>query len=446
MNTHEARQDVHAHPVRLLLVSGSTRSGSTNTATLRTVLELSGEGVDSELWEDLTSMPPFVPGVDPDTHQAVTSLRERLDAVDAVIICTPEYAGTIPGSLKNALDWLVGTGELNGKPVSWITVAAPGRGTGAEATLATVLRYVDADVIDAACGRVPVARDLVGPNGTVEDPGIRAALARLIDLVVEHVGDRAGHQPVTDHPQRRLDDRALFDRQARSLVTSWVKYATASSGAEVTHENDVTICVFPSEPERSVYNNALIARGLQATAAARAVETIEKAYADAGIVAYAAWVHESDHTTIAELARRGFHFDSSTRAMAMPLDELRLPIPEVDLADADWSDYLRILGLPEDFLEGIDATDFHVQVAKREGRNVATAMACDHDGDCGIYNVLTLPDARRRGLGTALTALHAHRARERGCTTASLQSTEMAEHVYAAVGFRDLGRFLEYVR
>jgi len=111
--------------------------------------------------------------------------------VDAVIICTPEYAGTIPGSLNNAIDWLVGTGELNAKPVSWITVAAPGRGAGAEATLATVLRYVDADVIDAACGRAPVARDLVGPNGTVEDPGIRAELARLIDLVVERVRERA---------------------------------------------------------------------------------------------------------------------------------------------------------------------------------------------------------------------------------------------------------------
>jgi predicted GNAT family acetyltransferase len=76
---------------------------------------------------------------------------------------------------------------------------------------------------------------------------------------------------------------------------------------------------------------------------------------------------------------------------------------------------------------------------------VATAMAFDLDGDCGIYNVGTLKRARRRGLGTALTALHVHDALARGCETASVQSTEMAERVYAAVGFRDLGRFLEYV-
>jgi predicted GNAT family acetyltransferase len=72
-------------------------------------------------------------------------------------------------------------------------------------------------------------------------------------------------------------------------------------------------------------------------------------------------------------------------------------------------------------------------------------MAYDHAGDCGIYNVVTVPHARRRGLGTALTALLVHEARDRGCATASLQATEMAERVYASVGFCDLGRFLEYV-
>ena len=72
-------------------------------------------------------------------------------------------------------------------------------------------------------------------------------------------------------------------------------------------------------------------------------------------------------------------------------------------------------------------------------------MALDHGGDCGIYNVTTLEHARRRGLGTALTALHVHDALARGCQTASLQSTPMAERVYAAVGFRGLGRITEYV-
>ena len=71
-------------------------------------------------------------------------------------------------------------------------------------------------------------------------------------------------------------------------------------------------------------------------------------------------------------------------------------------------------------------------------------MAFDHGDDCRIYNIGTLAQARRRGLGSAVTALLLHDALARGCQTASLQSTEMAERVYATVGFRDLGRILEY--
>jgi ribosomal protein S18 acetylase RimI-like enzyme len=77
--------------------------------------------------------------------------------------------------------------------------------------------------------------------------------------------------------------------------------------------------------------------------------------------------------------------------------------------------------------------------------SVATAHVLDHDGDCGIYNVTTAAHARRRGLGGALTARLLHDAVARGCKTASLQSSQMAERVYAAAGFRDLGRILEYV-
>jgi predicted GNAT family acetyltransferase len=72
-------------------------------------------------------------------------------------------------------------------------------------------------------------------------------------------------------------------------------------------------------------------------------------------------------------------------------------------------------------------------------------MAFDHAGDCGIYMVGTVPGARRRGVATALSAHAVTAARDRGCTTASLQSTEMAERIYARVGFVDLGRWEEYV-
>jgi len=146
-----------------------------------------------------------------------------------------------------------------------------------------------------------------------------------------------------------------------------------------------------------------------------------------------------------ELERRGYAVAESTRAMGLALDDIRLPRPEIELGPPDWSEYLRILGVPPGFLDGADHGAFHVLVARLNGANVATAMAFDLAGDRGIYNVTTEQHARRRGLGTALTALHLHDALARGCRTASLQSTEMAERLYAAVGFRDLGRILEYV-
>src|SRR5215212_5618524 len=162
--------------VNVVLISGSTRSGSTNTAALRTLAELEIPGVAATLWDRLVDVPAFVPDDDAEPPHSVSALRFLLASADAVVFCTPEYAGTLPGSFKNAIDWLVGSGELYRKPVAWINVAAPGRGTGAEATLAAVLGYVDADVVEAACSRIEVRRDVVGDDGLVHDPGVRAQL------------------------------------------------------------------------------------------------------------------------------------------------------------------------------------------------------------------------------------------------------------------------------
>lgn len=176
-----------ADAVYVALIPGSTRAGSTNTAALRTAAELAVPGVVATLWERLVDVPAFVPDDNAEPPEAVTALRQLLASADAVVFCTPEYAGTLPGSFKNALDWLVGSGELYRTPVAWTNVGHPGRGAGAEATLATVLEYVDADVIEHACMRIPVGRDVVGPAGTVDDPDVRARLAA-------HVRPRA-HRP-----------------------------------------------------------------------------------------------------------------------------------------------------------------------------------------------------------------------------------------------------------
>ncbi len=156
------------------------------------------------------------------------------------------------------------------------------------------------------------------------------------------------------------------------------------------------------------------------------------------------WVHESDDALRADLEQHGYAFIESTRAMGMLLEDLVIPRPEIDLAPADWAEHLRILGSPPELLSGADLSAFHVLVGRSDGESVSTAVALDHEGDCGIYDVATLEHARNRGLATALTALHLHEALARGCRTATVQSTSAGERVYATVGFRDLGRILEY--
>jgi GNAT superfamily N-acetyltransferase len=206
----------------------------------------------------------------------------------------------------------------------------------------------------------------------------------------------------------------------------------------------VGAAVFRGGVERGVYNNALLDRGLDADRRAAAIAAMEGAYAAAGVDHFAAWVHEGDDAMRADLAARGYAVEETTRAMAMPLDAGAPQAAAIDFAPPEWSEHLRLVGVPG-ILAGADPAAFHVLVARLGGESVATGLAYDHAGDCGVFNVGTLEHARRRGLGTAVTARLLSDAAARGCTTASLQSTPVAERVYAALGFRDLGRYLELV-
>ncbi len=241
-----------------------------------------------------------------------------------------------------------------------------------------------------------------------------------------------------------LTDSDLYARGAATLVASWEEYARGASRAWVERSHSVAVAVFPESPERSVYNNALIERGLEEDERVDAVNLAEAVYATAGIERFAVWVHESEEALRRVLVSRGYTLDTATRAMGMNLDAIRQPRPDVDLGSPNWAEYLRLLDLPSSFLAGADPAAYDVKTGRLDRENVAIAMAFDHAGDCGIYNVGTVEHARRRGLGTALTALHIHDALARGCRTASLQSTAMAERIYATLGFRDLGRFMEF--
>lgn len=178
--------------MRLLFVSGSTRRGSTNAAALRAAQELVPDGTETALHEQLGELPQFDPDADHDPLPSlVTELRAEIERANAVVFCTPEYAGTLPGAFKNLLDWTVGGAEMYRKPATWINVAPEGRGGGADATLRVVLGYVGAEVLPSSGARVTVPRDAVDASGSLVDEAVRAQLADALATTVAEV--RASH-------------------------------------------------------------------------------------------------------------------------------------------------------------------------------------------------------------------------------------------------------------
>jgi chromate reductase, NAD(P)H dehydrogenase (quinone) len=182
---------------RILMISGSLRSRSTNTAALATAHELATDGIETVLYDGLGGLPHFNPDDDPDggpVHPSVAALRSQIAIADAVLFCTPEYAGALPGSFKNLLDWTVGGGETYGKPVAWMNVsgpASPTGGAGAHDSLRTVLGYTGSEIVQPACVRIPVSRSAIGTDGLIADPEIRERLADVLTALAGYVARRA---------------------------------------------------------------------------------------------------------------------------------------------------------------------------------------------------------------------------------------------------------------
>jgi NAD(P)H-dependent FMN reductase len=171
---------------RILLVSGSLRAASTNTAVLLTVAALAPDGVEATLYDGLGALPHFNPDDDVDPlPEEVVALRAAIAASDAVLFSTPEYAGALPGSFLNLLDWTIGGGEIYEKPVAWINVAtSPTGAVKAYESLRTVLGYAGTRLVEAACAHIPVLHAAVGDDGLVADPDARGRVADILTKLV----------------------------------------------------------------------------------------------------------------------------------------------------------------------------------------------------------------------------------------------------------------------
>jgi len=175
--------------MEILMISGSLRPGSTNTSLLRTAQIVAPPGISAVLYDGMGALPHFNPDDDRDPlDPGVDDLRQSIAAANALLLSTPEYAGGLPGSFKNLLDWTVGGGETYGMPLAWVNASAsPTGATDAYESLRIVASRTGADIVTSACAHIPVPRSAVGPDGLIADPAIRADIAAVLSAVARHV-------------------------------------------------------------------------------------------------------------------------------------------------------------------------------------------------------------------------------------------------------------------
>ena len=144
-----------AGSVRMLGISGSLRRASTNRAVIAAAGRLGGRAFTVHPFEHLALIPPFNPDIrDAEITSAVYTLRHDIESSDAVVISSPEYAHGVPGVLKNALDWLVASGEFIGKPVAVINASS--RATHAWSSLVETLTTMSAEIVTEASITLPL--------------------------------------------------------------------------------------------------------------------------------------------------------------------------------------------------------------------------------------------------------------------------------------------------
>jgi NAD(P)H-dependent FMN reductase len=179
-------------------LSGSLRSGSSNARLLRAAAKMAAQGTRFTFYDrQIGALPHFVPDLDSEGSSAppaVAELRDLLASADVVLVCCPEYAHGVPGSFKNALDWIVSSGELTEKPVALIMASASGAEQ-ARAALVPTLKVMGANLVfDCSLVLVP---GYFAEDGTISDP-------RTVDVVLDALAALAQEHAREKHARRGL--------------------------------------------------------------------------------------------------------------------------------------------------------------------------------------------------------------------------------------------------
>jgi len=169
--------------IKILAISGSLRTNSANTNILRTLASTASENIDVILYDGLADLPHFNPVLDDENFsEPVKKFRQLLSSVNGVIICTPEYAFGVPGSLKNALDWTVSSGEFTNKPVAIITASLGGEK--GHAALLQIFTALSSRIADGAALLIPFIRTKLNEKGDVSDPDTLQSIRLVLNVLL----------------------------------------------------------------------------------------------------------------------------------------------------------------------------------------------------------------------------------------------------------------------
>ncbi len=168
--------------MRVLAVSGSLRAGGSNNAVLDAARLLAPPGVDVVRWAGLRALPAFDPDLDTGDPAllpaAAAAWRAEVGAADALLISSPEYAHGIPGSLKNALDWLVGSVEFPGTAVGLLNTSPSS--VHAPAQLAEVVSTMSARLVPGASATVALLGRALDGAGVAAEPALASVVRDVI--------------------------------------------------------------------------------------------------------------------------------------------------------------------------------------------------------------------------------------------------------------------------
>ncbi len=168
---------------KILAISGSTRVQSTNLNYIQAIVQLSADIFEIKIFEGLTQLPHFNPDLDLELSTApeeVKAFRHLLREADGILICTPEYAMGVPGTLKNAIDWTVSSCEFIHKPTALVTASS--QGSKGHASLLETLNIIEALMTPATQLLIPVAKTKINFELKILD---NKTLNELNSLVLE---------------------------------------------------------------------------------------------------------------------------------------------------------------------------------------------------------------------------------------------------------------------